>query len=132
MNCNSCIKINSIPACIDSEVYKLTGLTFPDHVNANISVRLRDSATGRVEYIYITTDADGDIVQDGIDLAPFYPLMNHYFELRFFDGASGSPIDFLLTNPDESEVTGCCIEFIPYDGLTGSESWAMSTEGCTV
>ena len=132
MNCNTCIKINAIPSCINSDEFLLTGITFPDNVNSDISVRFRDSATGRVEYIYISTDADGDIVQDGIDLAPFYPLMAHWYELSFFEASSGSPAKALLTNPDDSEATGCCMEFYTYEGLTGSNEWELSSEGCAV
>lgn len=126
MSCNQCTKINPVPSCTDTDEFLLTGITFPDNVNADITVRLKDLATGRIEYIFITTDGTG--ATTGIDIAPFMPLMQHYYSIEFQEG--GSPAVGLLTNPDATTESNCCFEFFVYEGLIASDEWALTGEDC--
>ena len=130
MNCDSCLLINSIPSCTDSAEFLLTGITFPNNVSSDITIRFKDLATNRIEYIEITTNGTGEIVGGGIDLQPFMPLMQHYYSIEFLAGAE--PVSALLTNPDDTTTEQCCFQFYVYEGLTASDEWPLSSEGCAV
>lgn len=126
MTCNTCLKINPLPSCIDTDEFYLTGITFPDYVNEVIIIRITDTATGRVDNMPILTDGSGAIV-DGFEVSTLYPLMQHWYKIEFI--AQGSPANFLLTNPDATESTGCCMEFFATD-LTASDNWPLSSLEC--
>lgn len=128
MNCDNCVKLNPLPACIDSDVFLLTGLTFPDFLNDVLIIRITDMATGRVENFPELIDGTG-VINGGFDIASIFPLMQHYYKIEFL--VSGAPANFLLTNPDGSESTGCCAEFFATD-LTASDSWPLSDQTCAV
>jgi hypothetical protein len=130
MNCDSCIKLNPLPACISTETFILSGLTFPNHMSEFINVKFTDTATGRTNYFIILIDGTGEIVGGGMDVADYMPLMNHWYTLHF--SIDGSPADFLLTNPDNTEATGCCLEFTVYDGLLGADGWELTSQECAV
>lgn len=128
MNCNTCIKLNPLPTCIDSEGFVLTGLTFPNYIGEIIMARFKDSATERVENIPLLINGSGEVT-DGFDIASIMPLMNHWYKIEFFH--SSTPANFVLTNPDTTAEEGCCLEFEAVD-LTASDDWELTSQECAV
>lgn len=102
---------------------EISNVSFPDHPAADITIIFTDTATGLVRYGEFT---EGDV----IDLTDFYPLMQHYYELKFL--VDGVQVNFTITNPDDTTVIGCCMEFIPSEGLAWVGSlYDVSTTQCT-
>lgn len=128
MNCNSCIKINAIPSCIDSVAFRLQGITLPGSPDEVVVVRITDTATGQTTTLPVVTNGGG-IITLGLDVAAIYPLMDHWYKMEFL--VDGSPAKLLLTNPDATEVEGCCIEFTTFD-YTATEQWQLSNIRCAV
>lgn len=128
MNCDSCLKLNPIPDCIDSDAFLLTGLTFPDFLNDVLMIRITNTATGHVDNFPELIDGSGAIT-GGFDIGSIYPLMNHYYKMEFL--VQGAPANFILTNPDSTTSEGCCAEFYATD-LTASDSWPLSDQRCAV
>lgn len=125
MNCNSCTKINPLPSCLSGYgTMELSNITFPGNSGEDLYLSVTDTATGHITFIAIVAD-------DPIDISDLYPLMQHYYKLEFTK--DGVPIDFLIENPDGTFVEGCCIEFIPSEGLNwvGAE-YVVSTTQCAV
>lgn len=125
MNCTTCLKINSLPDCLGPYAsMTLLGLSFPSYTGEDIVMKVTNTATRQVWYVPF-------VESESIDLDTVYPLMQHYYKLEFF--VSGVQIPFVMTNPDDTEVDGCCIEFIPLEAYeqTGSE-WPLSTTNCVV
>jgi len=125
MNCNSCEKINPLPAClIGYGTMELSNITFPTASGEDLLLTVTDTATGKAEYFEFV----GDQV---IDITDLYPLMQHYYKLEFTD--AGVPVEFLISNPDGTFAEGCCIEFIPSEHLewAGSE-YEVSTNKSSV
>jgi len=127
MSCNTCIKANPIPACIDSDEFLLEGLTFPDYMGQVLKARFKDVATSRVKYFDVLVDAGG---VPTIDMVDQFPLADHPFTLQFLT-QTGIIANFTLTNPDDTTELGCCIDFGVYKELTGSDSWELSSTVCT-
>lgn len=124
MNCNSCEKINPLPAClIGYGTMELNNITFPSNDGDDILLTVTDTATGQATYFEFV---GGDV----IDITDLYPLMQHYYKLEF--SVAGVPVNFVISNPDGTFAEGCCIEFIPSDGLDwqGAE-YSVSTTNCT-
>lgn len=128
MNCTTCIKLNPLPTCTDTEGFDLSGLTFPDYIGEVIMARFKDSATGRVENLPLVINGSGEVT-GGFDIASIMPLMNHWYKIEFFHGSV--PANFILTNPDATTETGCCLEFEAVD-LTASDGWELTSQGCAV
>jgi hypothetical protein len=103
---------------------ELTGISFPNNTGDDLILILTDLAMDRVGYFDFT---DGD----PIDITDAYPLMQHYYKIQFATDQM-LPVEFVITNPDATEVTACCMEFIPSDGLTwaGAE-YSISTTRCS-
>lgn len=129
MTCDRCVKINRIPRCIDSEEFLLEGLSFPDNTSEDLTAIFRDVATDRETPIGFDVDIDGDPL---IDLFEVYPLGGHPYEIKFID-SEGVPVQFTLTNPNDTTEQGCCIEFetLPKD-VVGTDFWRLSTTTCQV
>lgn len=113
MSCTTCIKIQSLPECLDAnETFTFTGITFdsvPD------TIVLHDTATGR----NITFDFD-------LDLSEIFPLMNHTYEVSFFD-EDLNEIAFTI----DTDVRGCCLEFNVRDGISwGGGNFAVTSLKC--
>lgn len=129
MTCNSCLKVNKLPRCVDNDdEFTLEGLTFPDHADGEAVAIFKDMATGREVSLPFDIDVDGAPL---LDLTEVYPLDDHPYEIRFID-IQGAPVNFVLTNPDDTTVTGyCCLEFetLPRD-IIGMDSWDLSTTTC--
>jgi hypothetical protein len=124
MNCSACTKINPLPACLTGYgTMELANITLPNNTGEDIVLKITDTATRQVSYVEFI---EGDV----IDITDLYPLMQHYYKLEFTSG--GVPAEFHITNPDATVVEGCCIEFIPSEGLewAGSE-YDVSTTTCT-
>lgn len=128
MNCNSCLKINPLPECIDTEEFQLFGLTFPDYLGQTIVAIFRDVATNKKHYFNLEIDGSGEIAS--FDVASLFPLENHTFEISFVTQSSGSPANFTLTNEDLTTREGCCLEFNVNVGMTGSDGFFLSTLEC--
>lgn len=128
MSCNTCVKVNPIPSCIDSDVFQLWGLTFPDYPSQTIVAIFLDVATGKETYFELEIDPDGEIVE--FDIAEVYSLDDHPYKISFITQSSGSPANYILTNSDDSTVSGCCLEFTTNDGLTGTGGFFLSNLGC--
>ena len=123
MNCQSCLKVNPLPSCLGaySSIY-LTGLTFT--ATGEAVLKVTDTATRQIWYVPFT-------IGDDIDLSTVFPLMQHYYKLEF--SQNGVTIPFTLTNPDSTTVEGCCMEFIPSDGLDWDlDQFPLSTTNCTM
>lgn len=125
MNCKECVKINPLPSCLgDDATFEINNLTFPDYTGEELTVVITDTATQRVSCV-------AGIADDVIDITDIYPLMQHYYEIKFLvDGVQAS---FIIANPDGTFSEGCCLEFIPSEGLqwNGAE-YAISTTQCVV
>jgi hypothetical protein len=127
-NCNQCVKLNTIPGCIDSDEFILENLTFPDFNSMTLTGIFVDVATGRADNFDIDVDGAG---LPTIDIAPFYALSDsHPYQIKFIS-EDGTPANFLLTNPDATTEQGCCIEFGVYPGLIASDTWELSSQTCT-
>lgn len=130
-NCSPCIKINPLPECIEDAYnpYYMEGLVFVD-ADTNIIARVRNTATGRITYIDVTTDEDGDAL---IDLTPLFPLLNHVYEMHFGNTETGNPEQFTITNADSTTSTGCCLEFTINPGQVDTNGFFVaSTQMCAV
>lgn len=130
MSCSTCIKVNPIPACLDSgsSEYILGGITFPDNADDTINVRLKDLATGRKDFFQVDVDVDS---VPALDIADYFPFDDHPYSLSFYN-LDGSPTRFVITNPDLTTSEGCCFDFTTHQGLTGEEVWVLTTSGCEV
>ncbi len=129
MNCTTCIKLNAIPECIDSDAFELTGLTFPDHLGDVIVATFTNTATNRRDYLPLVINGSGQVT-GGFDVAAIYPLMSHWYKLEFIK--DGVPVSFTLTNPDTTTEEGCCLEFTTMEGYTGTDEWVLSSTVCAV
>ena len=76
MNCTTCIKLNPLPTCIDTDAFDLAGLTFPDYTGEVIMARFKDSATGRVENLPLVINGSGE-VKGGFYIDFIMRLMNY-------------------------------------------------------
>lgn len=134
MNCNACVKINPVPSCLDGQApysyFYLTDIVF-DESDTDMFARIRNTATGRIVYYRFTTEPDGEGL---IDIYEILPLMeNQYYEVKFFNESTNQPASFTITNSDDSEETGCCIEFESHDGLeTDDNYYRVSTKLCSI
>ena len=132
MNCDTCVKILPLPECIEGIAYNpyyLEGLTFTD-TDTNMIAKVRDMATGKMEYIEFETDSGGDAV---IDLFVMFPLMDHVYTIEFVNAETGNPEDFTITNADSTTSVGCCIEFGVSVGQTDNNGFfTVSSQGCAV
>lgn len=125
-NCTECLKINPIPSCLNAEsTFEIDNITFPNNPAAELTAVITDTATKGVRYVFFTEG-------DNIDLSDLFPFMEHYYEIKFYT-ATGVPVDFTITNPDATTADGCCLEFIPSEGLewTGY-TYSVSTTNCVV
>lgn len=131
-NCNTCVKINPLPECIESEAYNpfyMEGLRFSD-VSTNMIAKVRNVATTKMTYIDFTTDGDGDAL---IDIGELFPLMDHQYKIDFVNQETGNPENFTITNVDGTTSTGCCVEFGINAGQTDNNGFFLVTsQGCLV
>ncbi|OQA10898.1 MAG: hypothetical protein BWY67_01066 [Bacteroidetes bacterium ADurb.Bin397] len=129
MSCKTCVKINSIPECLeDSQELILTGISVADNDDV-VYITLKDVATGRKDYLPFTEVGDTGIE---IELTDFMPLMDHPYEIVLL-GQSMEAIPFTLTNPDLTTEEGCCLEFGIMSGLTwGGGNLELSSTTCQV
>jgi len=125
MSCESCVKINPLPACIAQYTdFLITNISFPNNVGDDILAKLTDLATGRVSYTLFEEGTE-------LDLSSEFPFMDHFFKLEF--SVNGVPAIFTITNPDATQVEGCCIEFTVQPHLVWTASaYEVSTTNCIV
>lgn len=128
MSCSTCIKVNPVPACSDSDTFNLTGITFPNNVDDTINVVFLDIGTGRE--ILFQADVDGSGIPD-LNIKQFQPLDDRWYRLTFYN-LDGSPATATVTNPDLTTDTGCCVEFKTHQGMVGETEWILTTSGCEV
>jgi len=127
-NCNTCVSVNPIPGCIDTDEFLVGGITFPEFTDQTLTASFKDEATGRVTYIQFDVDNTGEIE---LDIAELYPLSDHPYSVKFLT-SEGVPANFILTNPDTTTAEGCCIDFSALPELMGSDDFFLSSQGCAV
>lgn len=132
MSCDTCVKINPLPECIDSDNYNpytMTGLIFDD-VDTIMIGKFRNESTGATQYIQFETDSSGEV---DIDITEIFPLMNHVYTMQFVNKETGNPEQFTIQNADSTSSTGCCIEFSVNIGQTDdNEFFTVSSQECAV
>lgn len=126
MSCESCLKVNMIPECLGPYAgMEISNLSVPSQEGEDLILIITDMALNSSRYYEFTEG-------EPIDISDAYPLMQHYYKLEVVT-TQMIPVLFVLTNPDDTEVEGCCIELIPAEGLewSGGE-YELSTTNCVV
>lgn len=120
MSCTQCLKVQSLPRCLDEDVteYLLEGPTFPDNPGEMIRAEFTNLATGRQESLLFASDSAPDMID-------MFPLPLHVHQVRYY-AESGALIEYTL-----GEETGCCIEFDVADYTSETEGIELTTDTCT-
>lgn len=115
MSCTTCNKLRPFPECLaDGETMTLTGIDFGSETLATILIT--DTATGRNQIL------------DSLDVSEIFPLMNHTYEMQFFN-EDMEQIPFTI----DTDVTGCCLEFNIIEGMVFSGgNFLVTTSACEV
>lgn len=116
--CTTCIKANPIPTCADEWIL---GTVSTDYNGTELFYRITDLATGGV--VTGTTDTvSGGVLSITFD--PATDLMSHTYKIQIYPSSGSSEvINFMV-----SDETGCCVEFMPFQGSTTTVTF--STVGC--
>jgi hypothetical protein len=129
MNCNASVKINPLPECIENIAYNpyyLENLVFDD-IDTDMVAKVKNVATGKIQYIDFQTNSEGEPL---LDINGLFPLMDHIYLMEFVNKETGNPETFTITNADSTTSTGCSIEFGINVGQTDNNGffWVSSQE----
>jgi hypothetical protein len=129
MNCNASVKINNLPECIENIAYNpyyLENLVFDD-IDTDMIAKVKNVATGKVQYIDFQTNSEGEPL---LDINGIFPLMDHVYVIEFVNKETGNPETFTITNANDTTSTGCSIEFGINVGQTDNNGffWVSSQE----
>lgn len=126
MWCESCLKANMIPECLGAYAgMEIINLSVPSQSGEDLLLVITDMALNSSRYYEFTEG-------DAIDITDAYPLMQHYYKLEIVTEQM-IPVLFVLTNPDGTEVEGCCIELIPAESLEwAGGDYELSTTNCVL
>lgn len=129
--CKSCIQVNPLPRCMEADgSIVLTGITFPNNLNATLYAIMYNISFDRNWLWTITTDGTGQVVSTdgqastGIDISDSYDLMNHAYEMEF----TTTNLEPVIATVDGE--TGCCIKFNTLKPLVGDGEIELTTGQC--
>lgn len=91
MICSTCLISKPLSLC---EWRYTIGIIDDDETD--VKVRIKNIATGRIDYINTTSDVDGNV---NIDYQP----MEHQYEIQIINSTTGQPYTFNTTNGIETE-----------------------------
>jgi hypothetical protein len=118
MNCNECIKANTINRCAASiYIPQVSGTADGDY-----TVLITDLSTGRVDNVPVSADGVSLLV----DLTGIELMDGHVYEVKVYEGD-----DF----NEQREITigvttGCCVEFQTQDRKIVGTYEILSLDGC--